>query len=56
MKIKNPSVSKKLTDGTTFFNMPDISPDGREIAFVHKSNTFKMSIDGDSMREGNRKF
>ena len=48
---KNPSVSKKLTDGTTFFNMPDISPDGREIAFVHKSNIFKMSIDGDSMQQ-----
>ena len=48
---KNPSVSKKLTDGTTFFNMPDISPDGREIAFVHKSNIFKMSMDGDSMQQ-----
>ena len=43
--------SKKLTEGTSLFAMPIISPDGKEIAFLHKGNIFKMSIDGDSIKQ-----
>ena len=31
--------------------MPVISPDGKEIAFVYKGNIFKMSINGDSIKQ-----
>jgi len=43
--------SKKLTEGTSYFGWPAISPDGKDIAFGHKGNIFKMSIDGDSMKQ-----
>jgi len=43
--------SKKLTEGTYYFGYPVISPDGKDIAFAHKGNIFKMSVDGDLMKQ-----
>jgi Tol biopolymer transport system component len=43
--------SKKLTEGTSLFRMPDISPDGEEITFVQNGDIFKMSVDGGSMKQ-----
>jgi len=48
---KNLFQSKILTSGTSIYGTPEISPDGEEIAFVHNGNIFKMSIDGDSMKQ-----
>ncbi len=42
---------KKLTEGTSLFGMPGISPEGSEIALVHNGNIFKMSIDGNPMKQ-----
>jgi len=42
---------KKLTEGTSLFGMPNISPEGSEIAIVNNGNIFKMSIDGNSMKQ-----
>ena len=42
---------KKLTEGTSIFEMPVISPDGKEIAFVYKGNINKMSVNGDSIKQ-----
>jgi serine/threonine protein kinase len=42
---------KKLTEGTEYYSEPEISPDRKEITFVYKGNIFKMSVDGDSMKQ-----
>jgi serine/threonine protein kinase len=43
--------SKKLTTGTSYYEIPKISPDGKEIAFLHKGNIFKMPLNGISMKQ-----
>ncbi len=43
--------SKKLTEGTSYYSMPALSPDGTEIALVHKDNIFKMTVNGDSIKQ-----
>jgi Tol biopolymer transport system component len=43
--------SKKLSEGTSTFEMPVISPNGEEIAFVHNDNIYKMSIYGSLMKQ-----
>jgi serine/threonine protein kinase len=43
--------SKKLTTGTSYYAIPKISPDGKEIAFIHKGNIFKMPLNGNSMKQ-----
>lgn len=43
--------SKKLTEGTSLFGMPVISPDGKQITFVNKGNIFKMSVDGNLIKQ-----
>ena len=43
--------SKKLTKGTSIFEMPVISPDGKEIAYINKGNINKMSINGESVKQ-----
>ena len=43
--------SKQLTKGTDYYGNPKISPDGNEITFVHKGNIFKMSVEGDSIKQ-----
>ncbi len=42
---------KKITEGTSLFEMPKISPDGKEIALVHNNNVFKMAINSDSLKQ-----
>ena len=48
---KNSFQSKKLTEGTSLFGMPNISPDGEEVVFVRNGSIFRMSIGGDSMKQ-----
>ncbi len=48
---KNLFQPKKLTWGTDYYGSPVISPDGKEITFVHKDNVFRMSIFGDSIKQ-----
>jgi serine/threonine protein kinase len=43
--------TKKLTEGTSYFSQPVISTDRKEIVFVHNGNIFKMSVDGNSMKQ-----
>ncbi|MBK7377953.1 MAG: serine/threonine-protein kinase [Ignavibacteriales bacterium] len=43
--------SNKLTAGTNFYSGAVISPNGRDIAFAHKGNIFKMSVDGDFVEQ-----
>jgi len=43
--------SKKLSEGTSTFEKPVISPNCEEIAFVHNDNIYKMSIYGSSMKQ-----
>ena len=42
---------KKLTEGTSLFGMPVISPNSEELLFVNNDNIFKMSVYGDSMKQ-----
>jgi serine/threonine protein kinase len=48
---KNLFESKKLTEGTSYFGWPKISPDGEEITFVRDGNIFKMDVQGDSIKQ-----
>ena len=48
---KNLFQPKKLTWGTDYYGSPVISPDGKEITFIHKDNVFRMSIFGDSIKQ-----
>ncbi|RPI68033.1 MAG: hypothetical protein EHM47_15010, partial [Ignavibacteriales bacterium] len=48
---KNLFQSKKLTEGTSYYSQPVISPNEEEIVFVHKDNIFKMSINGESNQQ-----
>jgi len=48
---KNLFESKKLTEGTSLFANPEISPDGNEIVFSHNENIFKMTSNGDSIKQ-----
>jgi len=48
---KNLFQSKKLTEGTSYYSEPVISPNEEEIVFVHKDNIFKMSINGESNQQ-----
>ncbi|MBK7377955.1 MAG: protein kinase [Ignavibacteriales bacterium] len=41
----------KLTEGTSLFRMPDISRSGDKIVFVHNGDIFKMSMNGDSIKQ-----
>ena len=43
--------SKKLTTGTSITEQPMISPDGKDVAFVYKSNINKISTNGDSVKQ-----
>ena len=43
---KNIFQSKKLTKGTDYYSSPVISPDGENIAYVHKGNVFKCLFMG----------
>jgi serine/threonine protein kinase len=44
-KKENVFTVKKLTEGTSIFKMPRISPDGLKIVFISKGNIFEMSLD-----------
>ena len=48
---KNHFQSKKLTDGTSLFKMPVISPDNRDILFINKGNVFEMSIEDELIKQ-----
>ena len=50
-KKKQSFYSKKLTEGTSLYNCPAISPDGNKIAYGIRGNIFVMSVDGDSIKQ-----
>ena len=43
--------SRKLTEGTSYYSMPVLSPDGTDIALVYNNNIFKMTVNGDSIKQ-----
>lgn len=43
--------SKKITSGTSYYGMPALSLDGKQIAFTYNGNIFTMSVDGDSINQ-----
>ena len=42
---------KKITEGTDYYQEPEISSDGKYIAFIYKDNIFKISVNGDSIKQ-----
>ena len=48
---KNLFQPNQLTEGTDYFGSPAISSDGKTIIFVNKKNIFRMSVDGDSVKQ-----
>lgn len=48
---KNLFKPQKLTPGTDYYGSPAISPGGNKITFVHKDNIFRMSLNGDSIKQ-----
>ncbi|RPI72332.1 MAG: serine/threonine-protein kinase [Ignavibacteriales bacterium] len=50
-KEENNFQSKKITEGTSLFAEPKISPDKNEITYVFKGNIFKMDINGNSVKQ-----
>ena len=48
---KNFFESKKLTSGTSVNEWPKISPDGKQIIYIQNKNIFKMTINGDSIKQ-----
>ena len=50
-KKENVSIVKKLTEGTSIFKMPRISPDGLKIVFISKGNIFEMSLDSKLIKQ-----
>ncbi len=48
---KNLFEPKKLTEGTSLNKYPRISPDGNQVVFVRNNNIFKMTTNGDSIKQ-----
>ena len=48
---ENSYTAKKMTEGTSIFKIPRISPNGLKIVFISKGNIFEMSLDSKLIKQ-----